>query len=198
MILKEKTKKSLTNNEDRTETVTLEEAGPVAKPANPTKEGYTFTGWYLGDNLYDFNTVVTASITLNAVFEEEDISVVTDNLEVALAEFKKRVDKVKASENTNPEELRKGYQYVTPEKKAELNELINEAQALLDNENSSREEIVAMLTNLNAVDEGLDNHIVVGEKESNYRQIAIIVGSIILGVSLVGGLTILVLVKKRK
>ncbi len=184
--------------EDRTETVTLEEAGPVAKPANPTKEGYTFTGWYLGDNLYDFNTVVTASITLNAVFEEEDISVVTDNLEVALAEFKKRVDKVKASENTNPEELRKGYQYVTPEKKAELNELINEAQALLDNENSSREEIVAMLTNLNAVDEGLDNHIVVGEKESNYRQIAIIVGSIILGVSLVGGLTILVLVKKRK
>lgn len=184
--------------EDRTETVTLEEAGPVAKPANPTKEGYTFTGWYLGDNLYDFNTVVTASITLNAVFEEEDISVVTDNLEVALAKFKKRVDKVKASENTNPEELRKGYQYVTPEKKAELNELINEAQALLDNENSSREEIVAMLTNLNAVDEGLDNHIVVGEKESNYRQIAIIVGSIILGVSLVGGLTILVLVKKRK
>jgi uncharacterized repeat protein (TIGR02543 family) len=184
--------------EDRTETVTLEEAGPVAKPANPTKEGYTFTGWYLGDNLYDFNTVVTASITLNAVFEEEDISVVTDNLEVALAEFKKRVDKVKASENTNPKELRKGYQYVTPEKKAELNELINEAQALLDNENSSREEIVAMLTNLNAVDEGLDNHIVVGEKESNYRQIAIIVGSIILGVSLVGGLTILVLVKKRK
>ena len=184
--------------EDRTETVTLEEAGPVAKPANPTKEGYTFTGWYLGDNLYDFNTVVTASITLNAVFEEEDISVVTDNLEVALAEFKKRVDKVKASENTNPEELRKGYQYVTPEKKAELNELINEAQALLDNENSSREEIVAMLTNLNAVDEGLDDHIVVGEKESNYRQIAIIVGSIILGVSLVGGLTILVLVKKRK
>lgn len=184
--------------EDRTETVTLEEAGPVAKPANPTKEGYTFTGWYLGDNLYDFNTVVTASITLNAVFEEEDISVVTDNLEAALAEFKKRVDKVKASENTNPEELRKGYQYVTPEKKAELNELINEAQALLDNENSSREEIVAMLTNLNAVDEGLDNHIVVGEKESNYRQIAIIVGSIILGVSLVGGLTILVLVKKRK
>ena len=150
--------------EDRTETVTLEEAGPVAKPANPTKDGYTFTGWYLGDNLYDFNTVVTASITLNAVFEEEDISVVTDNLEVALAEFKKRVDKVKASENTNPEELRKGYQYVTPEKKAELNELINEAQALLDNENSSREEIVAMLTNLNAVDEGLDNHIVVGEK----------------------------------
>ena len=184
--------------EDRTETVTLEEAGPVAKPANPTKEGYTFTGWYLGDNLYDFNTVVTASITLNAVFEEEDISVVTDNLEAALAEFKKRVDKVKASENTNPKELRKGYQYVTPEKKAELNELINEAQALLDNENSSREEIVAMLTNLNAVDEGLDNHIVVGEKESNYRQIAIIVGSIILGVSLVGGLTILVLVKKRK
>lgn len=184
--------------EDRTETVTLEEAGPVAKPANPTKEGYTFTGWYLGDNLYDFNTVVTASITLNAVFEEEDISVVIDNLEAALAEFKKRVDKVKASENTNPKELRKGYQYVTPEKKAELNELINEAQALLDNENSSREEIVAMLTNLNAVDEGLDNHIVVGEKESNYRQIAIIVGSIILGVSLVGGLTILVLVKKRK
>lgn len=35
-------------------------------PANPTREGYTFAGWYLGDVLYDFDSLVTGDVKLTA------------------------------------------------------------------------------------------------------------------------------------
>lgn len=38
----------------------------ATKPTDPTKAGYTFAGWYLGNDLYDFSTPVTADITLVA------------------------------------------------------------------------------------------------------------------------------------
>ena len=38
----------------------------VSEPSNPTKEGYTFDGWYLDDVKYDFSTPVTKDITLRA------------------------------------------------------------------------------------------------------------------------------------
>ncbi len=45
----------------------------VAEPEKPTKEGNTFKGWYLGDETaYDFETVVTESITLYAMWEDGD------------------------------------------------------------------------------------------------------------------------------
>ena len=43
----------------------------VAEPANPTKEGNTFKGWYLSDKtVFDFDTVITKSITLYAMWED--------------------------------------------------------------------------------------------------------------------------------
>jgi len=42
------------------------EGGKVTKPADPTREGYTFNGWNLGDQAYDFSTPVTGDITLTA------------------------------------------------------------------------------------------------------------------------------------
>ncbi|HHV33609.1 MAG TPA: hypothetical protein GXX71_02850, partial [Acholeplasma sp.] len=39
-------------------------------PAEPTRTGYTFAGWYLGSSLYNFNTPVTANITLVAHWDE--------------------------------------------------------------------------------------------------------------------------------
>ena len=47
----------------------------VAKPTDdPTKSGYTFTGWYLGDARYDFNTPVIAPLTLTAKWEKNPSS----------------------------------------------------------------------------------------------------------------------------
>ena len=42
----------------------------LSEPAAPTKSGYTFIGWYLGDALYDFDTPVTAPLTLTAKWEK--------------------------------------------------------------------------------------------------------------------------------
>ncbi|PLS30666.1 fibronectin [Bifidobacterium margollesii] len=40
--------------------------GKVKQPANPTRSGYTFAGWYYGNAKWDFNRGVTANITLTA------------------------------------------------------------------------------------------------------------------------------------
>lgn len=46
--------------------------GSVTKPEDPTKEGYTFSGWYtdqLFKNAYSFNTSVSSNLTLYAKWE---------------------------------------------------------------------------------------------------------------------------------
>lgn len=48
----------------------VEKNNVVTKPTNPTKSGYQFKGWYLGNNIYDFNTKVTGDITLKAKWEK--------------------------------------------------------------------------------------------------------------------------------
>jgi hypothetical protein len=52
--------------------ITIEEDTAVDKPADPTKEGFIFVYWYLDNSevAYDFATLVTADITLNALWEE--------------------------------------------------------------------------------------------------------------------------------
>ena len=39
---------------------------PAIKPADPTKNGYLFADWYLGDTQYTFDTKITTDITLKA------------------------------------------------------------------------------------------------------------------------------------
>jgi len=41
---------------------------------NPTKDGYTFSGWYYNDVLFDFNTIITSDIVLVAKFKRNEIS----------------------------------------------------------------------------------------------------------------------------
>ncbi len=47
----------------------VQEGKSASKPKDPTKEGYTFKGWYLGDTLYTFDAKVTKDITLEAHWE---------------------------------------------------------------------------------------------------------------------------------
>ncbi|MGE9982582.1 DUF4430 domain-containing protein [Slackia isoflavoniconvertens] len=57
--------------------------GSVTKPADPTREGYTFAGWYTDEactKAYDFATAVTADMTLYAKWiKNEASSPDTDN-----------------------------------------------------------------------------------------------------------------------
>ncbi|MCH5155078.1 MAG: InlB B-repeat-containing protein [Clostridiales bacterium] len=45
---------------------TIEHGGKVQKPADPEKAGWEFTGWYLGNTLYNFATAVTSDFELDA------------------------------------------------------------------------------------------------------------------------------------
>lgn len=52
---------------------TVEEGGTATKPKDPSREGYTFGGWYLDEDCtipYDFNTPVTDDIILYAKWTE--------------------------------------------------------------------------------------------------------------------------------
>ncbi|MBQ3001302.1 MAG: InlB B-repeat-containing protein [Bacilli bacterium] len=52
--------------------VTVESGHTVAKPADPTKEGYTFVGWFYYDSAWDFGVnTIGSNITLTAKWEEE-------------------------------------------------------------------------------------------------------------------------------
>ena len=44
--------------------------GSVERPTDPIRAGYTFSGWYLGDQLFDFNTAVTDDLVLKAVWKK--------------------------------------------------------------------------------------------------------------------------------
>jgi uncharacterized repeat protein (TIGR02543 family) len=42
----------------------------ASKPADPTRSGYTFKGWYVGNAVYDFNSPVTGNVWLTAKWEQ--------------------------------------------------------------------------------------------------------------------------------
>ncbi|MBQ6817720.1 MAG: extracellular solute-binding protein, partial [Bacilli bacterium] len=72
---------------DQEETIiTVKENTPITKPTDPVKEACEFRGWYLDNELYDFNTLVTKDITLVALFDNVkpiiEISVETNKLNI--------------------------------------------------------------------------------------------------------------------
>ncbi len=55
-----------------------EDGGTVAAPRTPYREHYSFTGWYLGDEEYDFTKPVTEDLTLQAHWEQNMYTVTFD------------------------------------------------------------------------------------------------------------------------
>ena len=54
------------NGGSAVESVEVEYDGLLEKPQDPTKQGYTFDGWYLGEAEFDFETQIRENITLVA------------------------------------------------------------------------------------------------------------------------------------
>jgi len=73
------TMQTVTFNTDGGSTVNsakVEYNNKVSKPADPTKKGHTFKGWYVGDTEWNFTTnVVTEDITLTAKWQVNKYSI---------------------------------------------------------------------------------------------------------------------------
>lgn len=69
--LKSSTVRFVTGEETFEVKATAETGFRVVEPEKPVKEGNTFRGWYLGDETaFNFDTVVTESLTLYAMWED--------------------------------------------------------------------------------------------------------------------------------
>lgn len=51
---------------------------PAARPADPTKEGYTFIGWYNGEEKWNFADAVTEALTLTAKWQVNQYTITFD------------------------------------------------------------------------------------------------------------------------
>jgi len=60
---------------EETTTQTVNYGEKAKKPENPVKEGSEFLGWYIGDNEYDFATVVKSDLTLTAKWKVNSYTV---------------------------------------------------------------------------------------------------------------------------
>ncbi len=58
---------------------TVEDGACATRPADPTRDGYDFVGWYTAEGeVYDFDTPVTGDLTLTASWEKKDSGSDTD------------------------------------------------------------------------------------------------------------------------
>ena len=81
--------------------IMVKENTKIKSPASPIKEHYKFLGWYLGEEEFDFNSVITSDITLTAKYEyvptisyiKEDISTsVVDQVIIYVTKDNEKVD----------------------------------------------------------------------------------------------------------
>ncbi len=70
--------------------------------ANPTREGYTFAGWLVGDNKYDFSKKITSDLNLKASWVEGENVEIPD--EAAKVEEKKEEKKEESKVEEKKEE----------------------------------------------------------------------------------------------
>lgn len=65
-------------NCDKVEQTKVKEFELIKEPTIPKRENYLFLGWYVGDELYDFNTKVTKDIILTAKYKLDVVTVTYD------------------------------------------------------------------------------------------------------------------------
>jgi len=60
------------------EKILVEDSNKVSEPEEPIKKDYIFLGWFVGDEKYDFNEIVTKDIILTAKYELDVVTVTYD------------------------------------------------------------------------------------------------------------------------
>ena len=73
---------------------------------NPTREGYTFAGWLIGDNKYDFNKKVTSDLSLKASWVEGENVVIEDTKTEEKVESKKEDTKTEEKVESKKEDTK--------------------------------------------------------------------------------------------
>ena len=140
-----------TNGGSSIEDATVESGAVVTRPTDPTKSGFAFDGWFIDENLteaYDFETPVSANITLYAKWAAVDKSTLPD----AIAAANTAKEGVEASDKSAGE-VEKDTKFVTTAEMTALNAAIADAQAILDKANAPQSEVDSAVNALNtAVD----------------------------------------------
>ena len=65
-------------SDKKTEKTVVKENETIKEPKPETKENYTFLGWYLGTEKYNFNNPITSNITITAKYEYNLVTVTYD------------------------------------------------------------------------------------------------------------------------
>lgn len=71
-----------TNGGEKIDSLNVEEGKVIIDIPEPTKEGYTFEGWYYNNERFNFNTAITKDITLVANWKQEEKPVYNNNTTV--------------------------------------------------------------------------------------------------------------------
>ncbi len=95
---------------------TIDKGAKATEPADPTKDGFEFLGWYKGETAYDFTAAVNENLTLEAKWEElppqvEKVKVTFDVKGGTPAVAAQTIDKgEKATEPADP--TKDGYEFL--------------------------------------------------------------------------------------
>lgn len=141
----------------------------------------------------------TESVVLtNATIEPKDVEELKAELEVYIEELKVFLDLVKVDSGKPLDKMPFWHQIAPKEVINNLKDLVEDAERLLENEEASEEDLVEMKNQLLAAETDLKNNITTGTQESDYTNLIIIVGSSLVALLIIGGLTIFILSKKGK
>lgn len=130
--------------------------------------------------------------------DDEDLDDLIDELETMIAELKTKLESVKVLGDKTSSDLPFGQKYVNEEYINTLETLIEQAELMLEDEELTEAELNQMMDSLNDAEDELDNNIVIGEKEEDYKTLLIVIGSVLVSLAIIGGVAIFILTRKKK
>lgn len=110
------------NNGSSTFVENVESGALVEEPEEPTREGYVFVGWYLGDEKFDFSNPIEKDMKLEARWEKKAVEVDDNTTEQTNKNYKVKLDngsevtEITTDEDGNIKDLptptKKGYKFL--------------------------------------------------------------------------------------